>query len=101
MELIESISELYLYKKSNKAIADKMIRQHLDYILQKYYIKSTNFDDNFINKLSIKASKDKKDVAYMTKLIIRVKGTKSISSELLLELNQVIANCKRNNRQTP
>lgn len=95
LELVDSVSQLYIHNKSHKHLADKMIRHFFDYILNKYFIRSQIMNDAFINKLSRKSGQDNEEVKTLTKLIQSIRNSENISDVTLLELNSRIEKFKQ------
>ena len=95
LELVDSVSQLYIHKKSHKNMADKMIRHFFDYLQNRYYIRSQILNDTFIDKLSKKSAKDEGDVKLLIQLMITIRNSEHISDVTLLELNSRIEQFKQ------
>jgi hypothetical protein len=95
LELVDSVSQLYIHNKSHKHMADKMIRHFFDYIHTKYFIRSQVLNDAFIDKLSRKSGQDKNEVKTLVKLIQVIRSSESISDTSLLDLNNRIEKFKQ------
>ena len=96
LELVDSVSQLYIHNKSHKHMADKMIRHFFDYIQTKYFIRSQVLNDAFIDKLSRKSGQDKNEVKTLVKLIQAIRSSEDISDTTLLDLNSRIEKFKQN-----
>ncbi len=86
----ETIGRLYLQKKDNKNIADKMITYFNEYIRNTYFLNSTQVNNDFIVMLSRKSGveKDKVDTLYRT--ILATQGSDMVNDYQLLSLQQQI-----------
>jgi len=95
LELVDSVSQLYIHNKSHKHMADKMIRHFFDYINTKYFIRSQVLNDAFIEKLSRKSGQDISEVKTLVKLIQTIRSSENISDTSLLDLNSRIDKLKQ------
>lgn len=92
----ETIGRLYLQKKDNKNIADKMITYFNEYIRNTYYLNTNHINNDFIIGLSRKSGveKDKVDTLYRT--IVATQGTAVVSDYQLLSLHEQIQHFYKN-----
>lgn len=88
----ETINNLYLQKKDNKNIADKMILYFYDHLRKQYYINTSQVNDDFINSLSKKCNVSIEETQSLFKLIVVIQQAVQISDEQLLSLNNKIDN---------
>lgn len=86
----ETIGRLYLQKKDNKNIADKMITYFNEYIRNTYFLNTNHINDDFVAMLSRKsgAEKDKVDILYRT--ITSTQGSSTVNDYQLLSLQDQI-----------
>jgi hypothetical protein len=86
----ETIGRLYLQKKDNKNIADKMITYFNEYIRNTYFLNTNHINDDFVAMLSRKsgAEKDKVDTLYRT--ITSTQGSSTVNDYQLLSLQEQI-----------
>ena len=92
----ETIGRLYLQKKDNKNIADKMITYFNEYIRNTYFLNTNHVNDDFIVVLSRKSGveKDKVDTLYST--IITTQNSSVVSDYQLLSLHEQVQNFYKN-----
>lgn len=92
----ETIGRLYLQKKDNKNIAEKMITYFNEYIRNTYFLNTNHVTDDFIVVLSRKSGveKDKVDTLYRT--IVATGGTDVVNDYQLLSLHEQIQNFYKN-----
>jgi len=88
----ETVGRLYLQKKDNKNIAEKMITYFNEYIRNNYFLNTGNINDDFITTLSRKSGvqRDKVDALYRT--IQHTQQTTELDDYQLLSLNELIQN---------
>lgn len=92
----ETIGHLYLQKKDNHNIADKMILYFFEYIRRKYYLNTNLVNDDFITTLSRKGNVSKEVTEALFQSIKLINNSFEISDEQLLILNQQIENFYKN-----
>lgn len=88
----ETVGRLYLQKKDNNHIAEKMITYFYEHIRNKYFISTSKIDDGFINSLSGKSGVPKETTQQLFSLIEQVHNGERINDELLIRLNIEIEN---------
>jgi hypothetical protein len=88
----ETVGLLYLQKKDNKNIAEKMITYFNEFIRNQYFLNTNHPNQEFITTLSRKSGvpQDKVDILYST--ISNTLHSASIDDYQLLSLNQQIQN---------
>ena len=92
----ETVGRLYLQKKDNNHIAEKMITYFFEHIRNKYFINTSKIDDEFINSLSGKSGVPKETTEQLFSLIYRVHGGERVDDEMLVQLNIEIENFYKN-----
>jgi hypothetical protein len=92
----ETIGRLYYQKKENRNIADKMITYFFEHIRNKYFLNTSQLNDDFITSLSRKSSVAKDNVEVLFATIASVQQNEKISSQQLLLLNKQIENFYKN-----
>ena len=92
----ETIGRLYLQKKDNKNIAEKMITYFNEYIRNTYFLNTNHVTDDFIVVLSRKSGveKDKVDILYRS--IVATQGTDVVNDYQLLSLHEQIQHFYKN-----
>lgn len=95
MELVDSISELYVHQADHKNLSEKIIRHFSDYISQKYHISTGQFDDYFVEKLKNKSQRSFTEIKDLIGIIKRVQSRNTLGYEDVLELHQKIEDFKK------
>ena len=88
----ETVGRLYLQKKDNRNIADKMITYLLEHIRNQYFINTNNLNADFTAMLSRKTNVPNEQVERLFATISKVQGLEKVDDQLLLSLNQQIEN---------
>jgi hypothetical protein len=86
----ETIGRLYLQKKDNKNITDKMITYFNEYIRNTYFLNSTQVNNDFIVMLSRKSGVDKDKVDTLYRTILATQNSDFVNDYQLLSLQQQI-----------
>ena len=96
----ETIGRLYLQKKDNKNIADKMITYFNEYIRNTYFLNTNHINDDFIVVLTRKSGVEKNRVDTLYRTIIATQGSDVVNDYQLLSLQEQIQNFykKRGNK---
>ncbi|HEY5406102.1 MAG TPA: hypothetical protein VIJ92_03405 [Ginsengibacter sp.] len=92
----ETVGRLYLQKKDNNHIAEKMITYFYEHIRNKYFISTSKIDDEFINSLSGKSGVPKETTQQLFSLIERVHSGERVDDKTLIQLNIEIENFYKN-----
>jgi len=88
----ETIGRLYLQKKDNKNIADKMITYFNEYIRNKYFLNTNLVNEDFITALSGKSGVQRDKVDSLYRAIVAVHSSAQLNDYELLSLNEQIQN---------
>lgn len=88
----ETVSRLYLQKKDNRNIADKLITYFFEYIRNQYFLNTSQLNDNLITTLSRKSNKTKEATVQLFNTISEIQQSTQTSDAQLLLLNQQIEN---------
>jgi hypothetical protein len=94
----EIIGRLYLQHKNNRNIADKQITYFYEKIRNKYFINSSDANEEFLNSLSGKSGVSKEEVSDLFSLIKNIQLQDEISDEELISLNDKISNFNKNRK---
>lgn len=86
----ETVGRLYLQKKNNSHIAEKMITYFYEYTRNKYFISTANINDEFINSLSGKSGASIEQTKQLFSLIAGIQTGKEVNDVELLKLNAEI-----------
>jgi hypothetical protein len=90
VEFVETVGNLYYQQKDYKNIAQKKISYFLDYIRNKYFIKTNLFNEETIQKISDKSLLSTGKIESIFKEVERINISPSISEDDLLNINYQI-----------
>jgi hypothetical protein len=90
LEFVETVGNLYYQQKDYKNIAEKKISYFLDYLRNKYSVKTSTFDEETIRKISEKSSSSVAKLNSLFKNIEQIKRSLKISEEDLININYKI-----------
>ena len=88
----ETVGRLYLQKKNNSHIAEKMITYFFEHIRNRYFISTAVVNDEFINSLSGKSGVPREKTKQLFSLIERLQSGEQVDDASLLQLNTQIEN---------
>jgi len=83
----ETIGRLYLQKKDNRNIAQKMITYFLEYTRNNYFLNAKQVNNEFVAALSRKSGVSETDVINLVNLIEEINEEEKVSDIKLLELH--------------
>ncbi|MEO6637139.1 MAG: DUF4350 domain-containing protein [Ginsengibacter sp.] len=92
----ETVGGLYLQKKDNKDIAEKMITYFYEHIRNKYFISTTTINDEFVNSLAGKSGVSKEQTQQLFFSIKEIQAAEKTGDAELLKLNTEIENFLQN-----
>lgn len=92
----ETIGRLYLQKKDNKNITDKMITYFNEYIRNTYFLNTNHINDDFVAMLSRKSGVDKDKVDTLYRTISNTQGSAIVNDYQLLSLQDQIQQFYKN-----
>lgn len=92
----ETVGRLYLQKKDNNHIAEKMITYFYDHIRNKYFISTAVINEEFLNSLSGKSGVSKDEVQQLFALIEGIQSGEIADDNKLMQLNSQIENFYKN-----
>ena len=87
VEFVEIVGNLYYQQKDYKNIAEKKISYFLDFVRNKYFIKTGNFDEETIRKISYKSSLSIGKLTAIFREIEKIKQSPKITEENLININ--------------
>lgn len=90
LEFIETVSNLYYQQKDYKNIADKKIAYFFDFIRNKYFIKTSSFDNETIKRIAEKSSIPEGRLRDLFREIDKINYSKKITEEELININHRI-----------
>ncbi|MDB5222278.1 MAG: hypothetical protein JWN83_945 [Chitinophagaceae bacterium] len=92
----ETVGRLYLQKKNNKNIAEKMITYFYEHIRNSYFLNTTRVNNEFMNSLSGKSGVPVETTQKLFNTIDAINAGKNISDIELLRLNELIQKFYKN-----
>ncbi len=96
LQFVETIGSLYYNQKDHKAIAEKKITHLLAYIRTKFYLKTTDIDQEFKTDLSNKSGISLLEINDLFNYISFVQNNDYITENQLITLNEQIENFYKN-----
>jgi hypothetical protein len=88
----ETVGRLYLQKKDNRNIADKMITYFLEHIRNQYFLNTNQLNDEFMDTLTRKSNMQLLQTQKLFGTIHEIQQSQQINDQQLLSLNQQIEN---------
>jgi hypothetical protein len=92
----ETIGRLYLQKKDNRNIADKMVTYFNEYIRNKYFLNTNSVNEDFITALSRKSGVQRDKVETLYRNIAGIHSSGDVNDYQLLSLQEQIQNFYKN-----
>jgi len=92
----ETVGRLYLQKKNNKNIAEKMITYFYEHIRNRYFLNIKEVDKDFIAALSGKTGVDIEKTQQLLDSIDYIESSENVSDVELLQLNDLLDNFYKN-----
>jgi Domain of unknown function (DUF4350) len=91
----ETIGRLYLQKKDNKNIAEKMCTYFNEYVRNNYFLNTNLINDEFLTTLGRKSGIEKGKVETLYRAMAQAQNKNEVSDFELLQLNEQIQNFYR------
>ena len=92
----ETVGRLYLQKKNNKNIAEKMITYFYEHIRNSYFLNIAHVNTEFMNSLAAKSGVPIETTHTLFNLINAVAAGKNVTDIELLQLNELIQKFYKN-----
>lgn len=89
LEFVKTIGNMYIQAADHKSIAEKKIIYFLDHARSTYFLPDEHHE-SFVEKLAKKSGNSMEETSALLSLIKIIRGSSSISPEMLLELNRRI-----------
>ena len=83
----ETVGRLYLQKKNNKNIAEKMITYFYEHIRNKYFLNTNEVNKQFITTLAGKSGFGKEETEKLFNSITMIQSDENVSDDELMALN--------------
>lgn len=90
VDFVQTIGGLYFQSQNHKNIADKKIKVFLEYIRTRYFLKTHQIDQDFVESLAGKSNMPIGDLRALFNMILRIKKQNTITEERLIDLNEMI-----------
>jgi hypothetical protein len=90
VEFVETVGNLYYQQKDYKNIAEKKISFFLDFIRNKYFVKTSSFDEETIQKIADKSSLSTVKIKSILREIEKINHSQKITEEDLVNINYQI-----------
>ena len=90
VEFVETVGNLYFQQKDYKNIAEKKISYFLEYIRNKYFIKTSIFDNETIQKIAEKSGVQETKIRALFRDIEKIPYKENITEEELININYQI-----------
>ncbi len=90
ISFVETIGRLYLQKKDNRNIADKMITYFMEQLRTKYYLNTSHLNAEFFSSLSRKSGIAEAEVKNFFSHISELQSRHDIKDAELLDLNNTM-----------
>ena len=92
----ETVGRLYLQKKDNRNIAEKMITYFNEFVRNQYFLNTNQINHEFITTLSRKSGVERDQVESLYRAINNIQSEHEMDDYKLLSLNQQIQNFYKN-----
>ncbi len=86
----ETIGRLYLQKKDNKNIAEKICTYINEYVRHNYFLNTNHINDEFLTALSRKSGVEKGKVESLYRAMHQAQHKSTVTDFELLELNELV-----------
>ncbi len=92
LDFIQTVSNVYFNQKDNSSIAQKKLSYFLDFVRQRFYISTTEMDENFTEQLARKSGIAIQQITELVNILNQVKTEYEVSDLLLLTMDNRIDN---------
>jgi hypothetical protein len=99
LDFVDIVGTLYYQAGNHKNIADKKITFFLEYIRSSFQVKTTLYDDIFIERISNLSGVDKQKVHDLFYYFSDITFKQSITQQQLLKLNKMIEDFYKENKR--
>lgn len=87
LDFVKTIGRMYFQRKDNKDLAGKMMAHFLGHVRNRYSIRSSVMDDDFIQRLAYKSGYDQQAIQALVYDLHYAQAQPQITDHELLELN--------------
>lgn len=92
LDFIRTVSNVYFNQKDNNSIAHKKLSYFLDFVRQRFYLPTSEMDQNFIEQLARKSGVPVSETTDLVNLLSQIETGDNVSDHLLLMIDQHIDN---------
>lgn len=96
LKYVETIGQLYFHEEEHLEIANEMRLQFMNFIRQKYYLKTNEIDEAFIQQLSLNTTIEIEKIELIFNEFKDILKIKSINQKKLQHLNNLLENFYKN-----
>lgn len=96
LKYVEAIGQLYFHEEEHQEIANEMRLQFLNFIRQKYYLKTNEIDAVFMQQLSLNSAIEIEKIELIFDEFKDILKIKSINQKKLQHLNNLLENFYKN-----
>jgi len=90
LEFTETIGQLYFRSQDHKNVAEKISRTFLDYIRNRYYLRTQEFDKDFFDSLAAKSGVTRDYLVELFDQIKRIRRSAQILEDDLISLSSKV-----------
>jgi hypothetical protein len=98
LEFTETVGRLYFQHKDHKNIAEKKITYFLDYLRNRFYVRTDELNEELYSKLANKTGISQEEIVTLFQQITFVRSRKSISEQELMSLNLQIEDFQKKSK---
>ena len=92
LDFIKTVSNVYFNQKDNNSIGHKKLIYFLDFVRQRFYLPTSEMDQNFIEQLARKSGVAISEITGLVNLLNQVGTGNEVSDRVLLMIDQHIDN---------
>jgi len=87
LDFVKTIGRMYFQRKDNKDLTHKMVTHFLTYVRNRYNMRTTVLDDDFVQRLAFKSGYDQSAVRSLVYALQYAQDSPAVTDQVLLELN--------------
>lgn len=96
LKYVETIGQLYFHEEEHLEIANEMRLQFMNFIRQKYYLKTNEIDETFLQQLALNSAIEIEKIQLIFNEFKDILKIKSINQKKLQYLNNLLENFYKN-----
>jgi uncharacterized protein DUF4350 len=90
-DFVKTVGRLYFQQKNNQNLAAKMITAFLENIRTSYNLSTSLLDEEFVQKLAIRAGQPSNEIKLVVQLILDIRLRTALSDQELMDLHSQIS----------